>query len=147
MPFKSFTPTPDDIKRDWWIIDAQGMTLGRLASRVAMLLRGKHKPSFAPHMDVGDYVIIINAAKIHVTGKRLDDKNYYRHSGYPGGIRSLTLRKTLDRHPERPIELAIKGMLPKNALGHQMIKKLKVYEGAEHPHAAQNPKPYEGIEA
>jgi len=147
MPFKTFTPTPDDVNREWWIIDAQGMTLGRLASRVAMILRGKHKPTFSPHMDMGDYVVIVNAAKLHVTGNRMEDKRYFRHSGYPGGIRSLTLSQLLERHPDRVIEIAVKGMLPKNALGHQMIKKLKVYAREDHPHTAQNPKPYEGIDA
>lgn len=147
MPFKTFSPTPEDQKRDWWIIDAQGMTLGRLASRVALILRGKHKPTYAPHMDMGDYVIIINASKIHVTGNRLDEKIYYRHSGYPSGLKDLTLRQMMNRNPERVIELAVKGMLPKGSLGRQMGKKLKVYAGSEHPHEAQNPQVLEGIEA
>lgn len=147
MPFKTFSPTPKDVEREWWVIDAQGLTLGRLASEIAKLLRGKHKATFAPHMDMGDYVVVINAEKIHVTGNRLEQKTYYRHSGYPGGLKSLTLRQMLDKHPERVLQLAVKGMLPKNRLGRAMAKKLKVYAGAEHPHAGQNPKPYEGYEA
>ncbi len=147
MPFKTFSPTPKDVEREWWVIDAQGLTLGRLASQIAILLRGKHKATFAPHMDMGDYVVVINADKVHVTGDRLEQKTYYRHSGYPGGLKSLTLRQMLEKHPERVIQIAVKGMLPKNRLGRAMAKKLKVYAGAEHPHAAQDPKPYEGIEA
>lgn len=147
MPFKTFSPTPDDIDREWWVIDAQGMTLGRLASRVAILLRGKHKATWAPHMDMGDFVVIINAEKIHVKGDRLDQKKYYRHTGYPGGIREMTLRQMLNKYPERVLQKAVQGMLPKGPLGRAQLKKLKVYAGAEHPHEAQNPKPYEGIEA
>jgi large subunit ribosomal protein L13 len=146
MPFKTFSPTPNDVNREWWVIDAQGMTLGRLSSRVAMLLKGKHKATYTTHMDMGDFVVIINADKIHVTGDRLDTKEYHRHSGYIGSLRTLTLREMLQKHPERVIEIAVKGMLPKNALGHQMIKKLKVYTGSEHPHTAQNPKPFDGIQ-
>ncbi|MCB9435411.1 MAG: 50S ribosomal protein L13 [Anaerolineales bacterium] len=140
MKFKTFAPTPEDMQRDWWVVDAQGQTLGRLASRVAMVLRGKHKATFAPHADMGDYVVIINADKIHVTGRRMDQKVYYRHTGYPGGIKSMTLREMLKRHPERVLEIAVRGMLPKNRLGRQMIKKLKVYAGDQHPHEAQKPK-------
>lgn len=147
MPFKTFSPTPSDQTRAWWVIDAQGLTLGRLAARVALVLRGKHKATFAPHMDMGDYVIVVNAAKIHVTANRKDSKIYYRHTGYPGGMKTLTLREMLGKHPERAIEIAVKGMLPHNALGHQQLGKLKVYAGEEHPHAAQNPQPLEGIEA
>jgi large subunit ribosomal protein L13 len=147
MPFKTFSPTPADQQRDWWIIDAQGLTLGRLASRVAIILRGKHKPTYAPHMDMGDYVIVVNAAKIHVTGKRLDSKIYYSHSGYPGGLKDLTLRQMMKRSPERVIEKAVTGMLPKGPLGREMGKKLKVYAGPDHPHEAQNPQVLEGIEA
>lgn len=147
MPFKTFSPTPTDVDREWWVIDAQGLTLGRLASQIAILLRGKHKVKFAPHMDMGDYVVVINAEKIHVTGNRLEQKTYYRHSGYPGGLKSLTLRQLLDKNPERVLQLAVKGMLPKNRLGRAMAKKLKVYAGAEHPHTAQNPKPYEDYKA
>jgi len=141
MKFKTFAPTPDDIQREWLLVDAQGQTLGRLASRIAHVLRGKHKPTFAPNADVGDYVVVINIDKIHVTGKRLDQKIYYRHTGYPGGIKSTKLREMLKQKPERALQLAVKGMLPKNALGRQMIRKLKVYAGAEHPHTGQNPKP------
>jgi large subunit ribosomal protein L13 len=141
MRFKTFSPTPEDVKREWWVIDAQGQTLGRLSSRVAAILRGKHKASFAPHMDMGDYVIIINASKVHVTGDRLDSKMYHRHSGYPGGIKSMSMRELMKRYPERAIEFAVKGMLPKNRLGRAMFKKLKVYAGPEHPHKAQNPQP------
>jgi large subunit ribosomal protein L13 len=143
MITKTYTPKPTDIKREWWIVDAEGQTLGRLASRVAAILRGKHKPIFAPHMDVGDYVIIINAEKIRVTGNKEDDKFYYRHSGYPGGITAISLRDQRKRFPERILEAAIKGMLPKNALGREIYKKLKVYPGSEHPHAAQQPQTLE----
>lgn len=131
--------TPAVIERGWWLIDAQGMTLGRLASKVAPILRGKHKPYFTPHLDTGDYVIIVNADKIHVTGKRMDQKLYYRHSGYPGGLKSMTLREMMSQSPTRALKLAIKGMLPKGPLGRQMITKLKVYAGGEHPHQAQQP--------
>lgn len=143
MPFKTFSPTPKDVDREWWIIDAQGLTLGRLASQIALVLRGKHKATFAPHMDLGDYVIVINAEKIHVTGNRLEQKTYYRHTGYPGGLKSLTLRQMLNKHPERVMQLAVKGMLPKNSLGRAMALKLKVYVGPEHPHIGQNPKPFD----
>jgi large subunit ribosomal protein L13 len=143
MKFKTFSPTPADIKREWWVVDAQGQTLGRLATKIAEVLRGKHKPTFAPHMDMGDFVIVINADKIHVTGRRLDQKLYYRHSGYPGGLRSLTLRQMMEKHPERAIQFAVRGMLPKNRLGRAMFKKLKVYAGDTHPHEAQSPKPFE----
>jgi large subunit ribosomal protein L13 len=143
MITKTYTPKPQDIKREWWIVDAEGQTLGRLASKVAAILRGKHKPMFATHMDVGDYVVIINAEKIRVTGNKEEEKVYYRHSGYPGGIRGVTLRNQRENFPERILEAAIKGMLPKNSLGRDMYKKLKVYAGAEHPHAAQQPKTLE----
>lgn len=136
---KTYATRLDDIERRWWLVDAQGMTLGRLASKVAPILRGKHKPCFTPHLDTGDYVIIINAAKIHVTGKRLDQKQYYRHSGYPGGLKTMTLRELMSRFPARPLKFAIKGMLPKGPLGRKMLTKLKVYAGAEHPHQAQQP--------
>lgn len=138
---KTYSPNPDNIERKWWVIDAKDQTLGRLASRVAHLLKGKHKPEYAPHADVGDFVIIINCDRIHVTGRRLDQKIYYHHSQYPGGLKSISLRRQLEKHPERVIELAIKGMLPKNRLGRQMIKKLKLYAGSEHPHQAQKPEP------
>jgi large subunit ribosomal protein L13 len=140
---KTYVAKPEEIKREWWIVDAQGKTLGRLASEVARILRGKHKPYYTPHLDCGDYVIVINAEKIHVTGKKLDDKIYYRHSGYPGGLKSFTLREMLKRRPTRVIRKAVWGMLPHNRLGRRMIKKLKVYAGEEHPHQAQKPKPLE----
>lgn len=143
MKQRTFSPTPEDIQREWWVVDAQGQTLGRLASRIAIILRGKHKPTYTPHMDMGDYVVVINAEKIHVTGRRLDQKLYYRHSGYPGGLRSLTLRQMLNKQPERVLELAVRGMLPKNRLGRQMYKKLRVYTGDTHPHEAQQPKELE----
>ncbi|MCY4537926.1 MAG: 50S ribosomal protein L13 [Chloroflexi bacterium] len=135
----TYATTPAVIERGWWVIDARGMTLGRLAARVAPILRGKHKPYFTPHLDTGDYVIIVNAEKIHVTGKRMDQKIYYRHSGYPGGLKKMTLRELMKRRPTRALKLAIKGMLPKGPLGRQMMTKLKVYAGAEHPHQAQQP--------
>lgn len=136
---KTHVTTPSAIDRRWWVVDAQGMTLGRLASKVAPILRGKHKPNFTPHLDGGDYVIIVNADKIHVTGKRMDQKLYYRHSGYPGGLKSMTLRELMDKFPTRALKFAIKGMLPKGPLGRKMIRKLKVYAGADHPHRAQQP--------
>jgi large subunit ribosomal protein L13 len=122
------------------VVDAAGQTLGRMATRIATILRGKHKPMFTPHMDCGDHVIVINAGKIQVTGKRLDQKVYYRHSGYPGGLKSITLRNQLQKHPTRAIQIAVRGMLPKNRLGRQMIKKLRVYASDTHPHEAQQPK-------
>ncbi len=143
MRIKTYTPKPEDIQREWFVIDAKDQTLGRLATQIAHILRGKHKPIFSPHMDVGDFVIVINCEKIRVTGNKLDDKRYYRHSGYPGGIRSVTLRQQLDRFPDRVIRTAVRGMLPKNKLGRQMIKKLKVYAGENHPHQAQKPKVFE----
>ncbi len=130
---------PADVERAWFVVDAEGQTLGRLSTRVAAILRGKHKPGFTPSVDCGDYVVVINADKIQVKGQKLENKMYYRHSGYPGGLREMTLREQLERFPTRPIELAVKGMLPKNKLGRQMFKKLKVYAGAEHPHQAQQP--------
>jgi large subunit ribosomal protein L13 len=142
MRHKTWTPKEKDIQREWWVLDAKDQTLGRLASQAALLLKGKHKPSYAPHMDVGDFVVIINSGRIHVTGRRLEQKIYYRHSMYPGGLRSISLRHQLERFPERALEIAIKGMLPKNRLGRQMYRKLKVYAGAEHPHEAQKPKPW-----
>lgn len=136
---KTYVTKPAEIERKWYVVDADGETLGRLASKIAVILRGKHKPIYSPSVDCGDYVIVLNAEKITVTGKRLDQKVYYRHSGYPGGIRSITLRDQLEKHPTRPVELAVKGMLPKNKLGRAMLKKLKVYTGSEHPHQAQQP--------
>ncbi|MDQ7030211.1 MAG: 50S ribosomal protein L13 [Ardenticatenia bacterium] len=138
---KTYFAKPTDVEREWWVVDAEGQTLGRLASRVAAILRGKHKSYYTPHVDCGDYVIVVNAEKIRVTGRKLDQKIYYRHSGYPGGLYQRTLREQLQKHPERVIELAVKRMLPKNRLGRKMFKKLKVYAGPEHPHQAQQPKP------
>ena len=136
---KTYSTKPTDIKRKWFVVDAQGKTLGRLATRVASVLLGKHKPEFAPHMDVGDFVIVVNADKIHVTGRKMDQKKYYRHSGYPGGLSEITLRDQLVRYPTRAVELAVRGMLPKNRLGRQMLRKLKVYASPEHPHGPQKP--------
>lgn len=136
---KTHFTTPDEIERKWFVADAQGKTLGRIASEVAQILRGKHKPSFVPNLDVGDFVVIVNCEKIHVTGRRLDQKLYYRHSGYPGGLYNRTLREMLNRFPERVIRFAVKGMLPKGPLGRDMLRKLKVYAGPEHPHEAQQP--------
>ncbi len=140
---KTYATKPEDIERRWWVVDAEGKILGRLASEVAKILRGKHKPYFAPHLDTGDYVIVINAAKIRVTGKKLDDKIYYRHSGYPGGLRSTTLAEMLKKRPTRVMRLAVRGMLPHNRLGRAMMRKLKIYEGESHPHQAQNPQELE----
>lgn len=138
-PQKTAVTTASDINRKWYVVDAQGKTLGRLASVIVPYLTGKNKPEYSPNLDLGDFVIIINAGKIHTTRNRLDTKKYWRHSGYMGGIKSTTLRDMLKKHPERPIRIAIKGMLPKGALGHQIINKLKVYAGSDHPHTAQKP--------
>ena len=138
---KTFTPKPGDLNHDWFVVDAADIPLGRLASNVAQILRGKHKPTFAPHVDGGDYVVVINAEKIAVTGRKEDAKIYYRHSGYPGGLRASTLRELRETFPDRVIRNAVRGMLPKNRLGRQIMGKLKVYAGPEHPHAAQNPQP------
>ncbi len=124
---------------DWYVVDASRYTLGRLASAIAPRLRGKHKPQYTPHVDTGDYIIVINAEKVRVTGRKEEDKIYYRHSGYPGGIKSQTLKEMREKHPERIIELAVKGMLPRNPLGRAVARKLKVYKGSEHPHSAQQP--------
>src|SRR5690349_18344432 len=139
---RTFSPKPADIQREWVVIDATDIVLGRLASHAAALLRGKHKPTFAPHMDMGDFVIVVNAEKIALTGQKLEKKLAYRHSGYPGGLTAQTYVEMLEKHPTRAVEKAIRGMLPKNSLGRAQIKKLKVYAGAEHPHAAQQPKTY-----
>jgi large subunit ribosomal protein L13 len=136
---KTYIAKPAEIERQWYVVDAEGKTLGRLASQIAAILRGKHKPIYSPSVDCGDYVVVVNADKIAVTGRRLDQKYYYRHSGYPGGISSISLRDQLDKYPTRPLEAAVKGMLPKNALGRKMFKKMKVYTGPEHPHLAQQP--------
>jgi len=140
---KTYSPKSSEVKHEWYVVDAEGKTLGRLASEIAKVLRGKHKPIYAPHLDTGDYVIVINAEKVHVTGNKLDQKMYYRHSGYPGGLTSITLREQLKRHPTRVIRSAVKGMLPHNRLGRAMMKKLKIYGGDSHPHQAQEPKPLE----
>lgn len=138
---RTYTTKPEDINREWYVIDATGLTLGRLATKISTVLRGKHKPIFSPHMDCGDFVIVVNAEKVRVTGSKLDQKMYYRHSGYPGGLKTISLRDQLNQHPDRVIRLAVRGMLPKNRLGRQMIKKLKVYREPTHPHQAQQPKP------
>ncbi len=140
---RTYTPKPGDITRQWHVIDATDVVLGRLASQTAILLRGKHKPTFAPHMDMGDFVVIINADKVALTGAKLEQKRAYRHSGFPGGLKSTNYAELLERNPERAVEKAIRGMLPKNSLAAQQINKLKVYRGAEHPHAAQQPATYE----
>lgn len=136
---KTYMANPDKIERKWYVVDAEGATLGRLASEIAKVLRGKNKPEYTPHIDTGDYVIVVNAEKIKVTGKKLDQKIYYHHSDYVGGMKETTLKEMLDKHPERVIEYAVKGMLPKGPLGRQMYKKLFVYAGPDHKHAAQKP--------
>jgi large subunit ribosomal protein L13 len=140
---RTYSPKPGDIERQWHVIDATDVVLGRLASQVATLLRGKHKPVYAPHVDTGDYVIIVNADKVHLTGNKRTQKLAYRHSGYPGGLRSVRYEDLLKNAPEKAVEKAVKGMLPKNTLGRQMFGKLKVYAGPEHPHGAQQPVPFE----
>ena len=137
--YKTYVTKPAEVKRDWYVIDAEGQTLGRLASNIATILKGKHKPIYSPSVDCGDYVVVINAEKISVTGRRMDQKRYYRHSGYPGGIKEITLRHQLEKHPDRVIKSAVRGMLPKNVLGRRMFKKMKVYAGSDHPHSAQQP--------
>ncbi|CAO1653400.1 50S ribosomal protein L13 [Salinibacterium sp. NSLL150] len=139
---RTYSPKPEDVKREWVIIDAADIVLGRLASHAAILLRGKHKATFAPHMDMGDFVIIINAEKVALTGSKLAQKKAYRHSGYPGGLTATTYSELLEKHPTRAVEKAVRGMLPKNSLGRAQLSKLKVYAGTEHPHAAQQPTPY-----
>ena len=139
---RTYTPKPGDIERTWHVIDATDVVLGRLASQAAQLLRGKHKPTFAPHVDTGDFVIVVNADKVALTGQKLQKKMAYRHSGYPGGLKSVSYEELLEKNPVRAVEKAIRGMLPKNTLGREQLKKLKVYAGAEHPHAAQQPTPY-----
>ncbi|MFC4910741.1 50S ribosomal protein L13 [Actinomadura gamaensis] len=140
---RTYTPKPADVQRQWHVIDATDVVLGRLASQAAQLLRGKHKPIYAPHLDTGDFVIIINADKVALTGNKLQNKRAYRHSGYPGGLRSMSYADLLAKHPEKAVEKAIKGMLPKNSLGRKMLGKVKVYAGPNHPHAAQKPVPFE----
>jgi len=137
---KTFSAKPHEVRRDWFVVDANDKVLGRLAAEIASRLRGKHKPEFTPHVDTGDFIVVVNAAKIRVTGAKALDKKYYRHSGYPGGISETNFGKMQERFPGRALEKAVKGMLPKGPLGYAMIKKLKVYGGAEHPHTAQQPK-------
>jgi large subunit ribosomal protein L13 len=139
---RTYSPKASDVQHDWIVIDATDVVLGRLASHAAAMLRGKHKPTFAPHMDMGDFVIIVNAEKVALTGQKLAKKVAYRHSGYPGGLKAVGYEEMLDRYPVRTVEKAIRGMLPKNSLGRAQIKKLKVYAGPQHPHAAQQPTPY-----
>ena len=140
---KTVSTRPEDVDRSWFVVDAENKTLGRLATEIATRLRGKHKPEYTPHVDTGDYIVVVNAEKVRVTGNKFNDKVYYRHSGYPGGIKEMNFKDMQDRHPERVIEKAVKGMLPKNPLGRAMFKKLKVYAGAEHPHSAQQPQSLE----
>ena len=137
---KTFSPTPENIDRQWYVVDANDQILGRLASQIAHRLRGKHKPEFAPHMDNGDFIVVVNCEKIKVTGNKLQKKNYYHHTGYVGNLKSITLEKQLQQKPEEVLRTAVRGMLPKNRLGRAMLKKLKIYAGAEHPHQAQEPK-------
>ncbi len=140
---KTYSPKASEIQHDWWVVDAEGKVLGRLASEVAKVLRGKHKPTYSPHMDMGDYVVVINAEKVRLTGNKLETKQYFRHTGYMGGGKHTPLKDMLAKHPERVIELAVKGMLPKTNLGRLMRKKLRVYSGPKHPHEGQQPKPLE----
>jgi large subunit ribosomal protein L13 len=140
---KTYVATPADRQRDWYVVDAEGQTLGRLATRIADALRGKRKPAYTPHVDTGDFVVVVNAEKIRVTGNKLEQKRYWRHSGYPGGIKSRSLAEMLDRRPEEVIRKAVKGMLPRNRLARRQLTKLKVYAGPDHPHAAQKPQPME----
>lgn len=140
---KTTNTKPADIKREWYVVNAEGKTLGRLASGIAKVLKGKHKPYYTPHLDCGDFVVVLNAGKIRVTGKKLDEKKYYHHSGYPGGMKTTVLRAQLEKHPDRVIKAAVWGMLPKGRLGRQVFKKLKVYRGADHRHTAQKPKTLE----
>lgn len=143
MMTKTFQAKPNEVPREWVLVDLEGKTLGRAASTIATILRGKTKPQFTPHADVGDFVVAVNAEKIQLSGSKWDNKKYYRHTGYPGGIRSFTARQVLARKPTELIRMAVKGMLPKNTLGRKLLKKLKVYRAAEHPHQAQQPKPTE----
>ncbi|MEW9546760.1 50S ribosomal protein L13 [Nonomuraea sp. NPDC050783] len=140
---RTYSPKPADVQRQWYVIDATDVVLGRLASHVATLLRGKHKPIFANHVDTGDFVIVINADKVALSGNKLEQKRAYRHSGYPGGLRSVSYGELMEKRPEKAVEKAVKGMLPKNSLGRKMAKKLKVYAGSDHPHQAQKPVPFQ----
>ncbi len=143
MQQKTYYPTTDDIKRDWYVVDANGENLGRLATKIATVLIGKHKPNYTPGVDNGDFVIVVNAQRIIVTGNKMDEKMYHHHSGYPGGLRSMTLREVLGKHPERAIRKAVWGMVPHNRLGRKFMRKLKIYAGPNHPHEAQQPKSLE----
>lgn len=136
---KTYSAKAESVSRDWYLVDAEGKTLGRLASEIASRLRGKHKPEYTPHVDTGDYIVVVNAEKVHVTGKKARDKMYHRHSGYIGGLKSISFEKQIAKAPERPLQTAVKGMLPRGPLGRAMFKKLKVYAGSEHPHTAQQP--------
>lgn len=138
---KTYSPRPGDVDRSWWLVDATDLPLGRLASEIATILRGKHKPTYAPHMDMGDYVVVVNAEKVAVSGTKATDKKYYRHSGYPGGLTEQSFTDLLEKHPDRVIEKAVRGMLPKNRLGRKIGKKLKAYAGPDHPHTGQDPQP------
>ncbi len=140
---KTFSAKAGEVRRDWFVVDASGQTLGRLATELARRLRGKHKPEFTPHVDTGDYIVVVNAEKIRVTGNKLQDKMYFKHTGYIGNLKSTNLEKLLQEHPERALESAVKGMLPKNSLGRAMFRKLRVYPGPDHEHAAQQPQPLE----
>jgi large subunit ribosomal protein L13 len=140
---KTVSTRPQDVHHAWFVVDAEDKALGRLASAIAHRLRGKHKPEYTPHVDTGDYIVVVNAEKLRVTGNKFEDKMYYRHSGYPGGIKSMSFKDMQARHPERILEKAVKGMLPRNPLGRAMLRKLKVYAGTEHPHSAQQPQPLE----
>jgi len=140
---KTYTAKPETVKHDWYVVDASGKVLGRLAAEIARRLRGKHKPEFTPHVDTGDYIVVLNVDKLRVTGRKAQDKIYYRHTGYPGGIYSTNFAKLQARHPDRVLKLAVKGMLPKGPLGYAMLKKMKVYPGSAHPHSAQQPKTLE----
>jgi large subunit ribosomal protein L13 len=140
---KTFSAKPQDVRRDWYLVDATGKTLGRLSTEIARRLRGKHKPEFTPHVDTGDYIVVVNADKIRVTGNKMKDKMYYRYTGYVGNLKSMPLEKLMDQHPERAIQYAVKGMMPRNSLGRKMLSKLKVFAGPEHSHEAQQPIPLE----
>jgi large subunit ribosomal protein L13 len=143
MNMKTFSAKPDSVRREWCVVDASGKVLGRLATEIARRLRGKHKPTYTPHVDTGDYVVVVNAEKVQVTGRKTDAKMYYRYSGYQSGLKAVSFRGLREKHPERIIKHAVRGMLPRNSLGRAMLKKLKVYAGPEHRHQAQNPKPLE----
>ena len=140
---KTISAKPGSVEQQWFVVDANGKTLGRMASEIAARLRGKHKAEYTPHVDTGDYIVVVNAAKVRVTGSKTTDKTYFHHTGFPGGMKSITFDKLIEKSPEQAIELAVKGMLPRNPLGRAMARKLKVYPGAEHPHAAQQPKALE----